>query len=222
MDELNLTYSSKNIGLHSKHLIKRTLVSRTEDCIRRMRWKLWHIRNPSNADPKEKFGFRTTDSPPVMDELESFEKDVWDLIKNVKFKPAGNVLTSKIRNDLNTVKNASKIVVKGDKSRNLYQVSKEVYVKEMTDKITSSYSKGNRAQIDEVNKEAAKIAQRLDIHERVDALQEGESFLTYKDHKNNFPARKEVRLLNPSKTNIGAVSKRVLDKINTTLRQKPT
>ena len=220
MDELNLTYSSKNIGLHSKHLIKRTLVSRTEDCLRRMRWKLWHIRNPSNADPKEKFGFRTTDSPPVMDELESFEKDVWDLIKNVKFKPAGNVLTSKIRNDLNTVKNASKIVVKGDKSRNLYQVSKEVYVKEMTDKITSSYSKGNRAQIDEVNKEAAKIAQRLDIHERVDALQEGESFLTYKDHKNNFPARKEVRLLNPSKTNIGAVSKRVLDKINVTLRQK--
>ena len=137
MDHLNLNYSDKNIGLHSKFLIKRTLVSRTEDLVRRMRWKLWHIRNPSNKDQKETFGFRTTDSPPIMDELESFEKDLWMLVKNVKFKNAGNDLTSKIREDLNDIKNASKIIVKGDKSRKLYKVPKETYVKEMTDKITS-------------------------------------------------------------------------------------
>ena len=65
-----------------------------------MRWKLWHVRNPSNKDQKETFGFRTTDSPPIMDELESFEKDLWMLVKNVKFKNAGNDLTSKIREDL--------------------------------------------------------------------------------------------------------------------------
>ena len=95
-----------------KHLIKRTLVSRTEDLVRRMRWKLWHIRNPSNKDPKETFGFRTTDSPPVMVELEDFEKDLWNLVRQVKFKPAGNDLTSKIREDLNTLKNSSKIILK--------------------------------------------------------------------------------------------------------------
>ena len=47
-----------------------------------------------------------------------------DLAKNVKFKPAGNVLTSKIRIDLNAVKNASKIVVKGNKSRKTQRISK--------------------------------------------------------------------------------------------------
>ena len=145
MEELNLNYNEKNIGLHSKHLIKRTLVSRTEDLVRRMRWKLWHIRNPSNKDPKETFGFRTTDSPPVMVELEDFEKDLWNLVRQVKFKPAGNDLTSKIREDLNTLKNSSKIIVKGDKSRKLYQVNKDSYVKDMTDKITSNYKKGNRS-----------------------------------------------------------------------------
>ena len=220
MEELNLSYNEKCIGLHSKHLIKRTLVSRSEDLVRRMRWKLWHIRNPSNKDPKETFGFRTTDSPPVMVELESFEKDLWNLVRQVKFKPAGNELTSKIREDLNTLKNSSKITVKGDKSRKLYQVDKDSYVKDMTDKITSNYKKGNRAQVEKVNQEAAKIAKKLDLDDRIDALQEGESFISYKDHKPHFPARKEARLLNPSKTNVGAISKHFLDKINVNLRQK--
>ena len=219
MDQLNLNYSEKNIGLHSEHPIKRTLVSRTEDLVRRMRWKLWHIRNPSNKDQKETFGFKTTDSPPIMDELESFEKDLWMLVKHVKFKNAGNDLTSKIREDLNEIKNASKIIVKGDKSRKLYQVPKETYVKEMTDKITSGYRKGHRNLVESVNTEAAEIAHSFDLDDRIDALQEGESFITYKDHKPHFPARKEVRLLNPSKTNVGAISKHILDRINVTLRQ---
>ena len=81
MEELNLGYAEKNIGLHSKDLIKTTLVSRTEDLISRMRWKLFHIRNPSNKDRKETFGFRTTDSPPIMNELVPFEKDLINLIK---------------------------------------------------------------------------------------------------------------------------------------------
>ena len=210
MEQLNLTYNEKNIGLHSKHLIKRTLVSRTEDVVRRMRWKLWHIRNPSNKDPKEKFGFRTTDSPPVMDELESFEKDLWALVKSIKFKPASNVLTSKIREDLNNLKSDSKIIVKGDKSRKLYKVAKDSYVKELKDKITTNYRKGDRSQVDIVNREAAKIAKGFDLDERIDALQEGEGFISYKDHKPNFPGRKEVRLLNPSKTNMGVISKHFL------------
>ena len=185
-----------------------------------MRWKLWHIRNPSNNDPKEKFGFKTTETPPVMNELEAFEKDLWNLVKNIKFKPAGNSLTSKIRDDLNNIRNSSKIIVKGDKSMKLYKVDKDADVKEMTDKITSCYRKGDRNLVEQVNKEAAQIAKRFDLHDRIDALQEGEGFISYKDHKDNFPARKEVRLLNPSKTNIGAISKRIIDKINVELRQK--
>lgn len=220
MDELNLQYAEKNIGLHSKHLIKRTLVSRTEDVVRRFRWKLWHVRNPSQKDPKEKFGFKTTESPPVMAELERFEKDLWDLVKNVKFKPAGSNLMSKIREDLNEIRASSKVIVKGDKSRKMYKVDKESYVKEMNDKITSGYRKGDRNLVDAVNREAASIAKSFDLDDRIDALQEGESFITYKDHKPLFPARKEVRLLNPSKTNLGAISKHIIDKININLRQK--
>ena len=107
MDELNLTYAEKNIGLHSEHLIKTTLISRSEQVLSRMRWKLWHIRNPTNNESKENFGFRTTDSPPVMDELIRFEEDVLNLMKNIKFKPASNQLNKNIKKDLNEIPSCS-------------------------------------------------------------------------------------------------------------------
>ena len=119
MDELNIPYAVKNIGLHSKELIKRTLISRTEDVLRRMRWKLFFIRNPTFRTQKERFGFRTTESPPAMPELFQFESDLISMIKNVKFKPANNELNRKIRRDLNEIKQKEKILVKGDKSRRI-------------------------------------------------------------------------------------------------------
>ena len=221
MEELNLGYAEKNIGLHSKDLIKTTLVSRTEDLISRMRWKLFHIRFPANKERKETFGFRTTESAPIMDELVPFENDLIKLIKNVKFKPAGNPLTNKIRSDLNAVKECEDILVKGDKSRRIYKVQERTYKKELADKISSNYRKADRDLVENVNREAAVIANNLgELDERIDAMPESESFITYKDHKDNFPARKEVRLLNPSKSNIGRISKKILDAINSTLRQK--
>ena len=220
MDEINLTYAEKTIGLHSEHLIKRTLIFRTEQVLSRMRWKLWHIRNPSNNESKERFGFRTTESPPIMDELIRFEEDVLSMMKSVKFKPASNELNKKIKKDLNEIRNKQKILVKGDKSRRLFQVVKEDYVKEMKDEITWKYRKANPQMICEVNKEAAKLTSKLELDDRIDALPEAEAFFTYKDHKSNFPERKELRLLNPSKSNVGKISKKILDRINTDLRQK--
>ena len=96
MDELNIQYSEKNIGLHSKDLIKRTLISRTEDVLRRMRWKLFHIRNPTFNSQKERSGFKTTNSPPAMHKLFKFESDLISMTKNIKFKPANNDINRRI------------------------------------------------------------------------------------------------------------------------------
>ena len=220
MDEINLTYAEKCIGLHSEHVIKRTLIFRTEQVLSRMRWKLWHIRNPNNNESKERFGFRTTDSPPVMDELIRFEEDVLNLMKNIKFKPARNQLNEKIKRDLHEIRGKQKILVKGDKSRRIFQVDKEDYVKAMKDEITKKYKKANPQKICEVNREAARLTSKLELDDRIDALPEGEAFFTFKDHKNNFPERTELRLLNPSKSNVGKISKKILDRVNTDLRLK--
>ena len=45
-------------------------------------------------------------------------------------------------------------------------------------------------------------------------MQESESYITVKDHKKDFPHKISCRLINPSKSDIGKISKHILDKIN--------
>ena len=45
-------------------------------------------------------------------------------------------------------------------------------------------------------------------------------FITRKDHKENFRANPKTRLINPTKSELGRVSKQMLDRINTEIRTK--
>ena len=51
-------------------------------------------------------------------------------------------------------------------------------------------------------------------------MQKNDCFISFKDHKDGFPGRVETRLINPSKTNIGKISKVILQRINSNLRLK--
>ena len=46
------------------------------------------------------------------------------------------------------------------------------------------------------------------------------AFITIKDHKENFENNMKCRLINPTKTEIGRVSKYILDRINTDIGSK--
>ena len=46
----------------------------------------------------------------------------------------------------------------------------------------------------------------------------GESFITLKDHKDDFNNAPKTRLINPAKNEIGRISKNLLDDINQQLR----
>ena len=59
-----------------------------------------------------------------------------------------------------------------------------------------------------------KIAHKLEIDDRVEKMQETEAFLTIKDHKEGFPHTLSFRLINPSKSDIGKISKSLLGTIN--------
>ena len=45
-----------------------------------------------------------------------------------------------------------------------------------------------------------------------------DAFITIKDHKENFPSNVKCRLINPSKGELGKVSKVILDNINNNIR----
>ena len=93
-------------------------------------------------------------------------------------------------------------------------MSTEDYQKHSRNNITKTHKKSNRNRVNDINLDAKKIAQKLKIDDRVEKIQETEAFLTIKDHNEGFPHRLSFHLINPPKSDIGKISKSLLDTIN--------
>ena len=219
MNKLNLQYSLKNIPIPSKLQYHKQLVSKVENFLTRLRWKMFFILNPANhATQKETYGFKKNNSCPQMKELKPFEDDLLDLISNIQFKPCQSNFQNQLRKDCNMIKNSNDIIVKGDKTSNLYKIPINEYKNILVNNVTKEYKKVTHDEISKVNSEAATIAKSLDLGDRIEVQSQSEAYITIKDHKEDFPNRIQHRLINPAKTNIGIVSKHLLEKLNSELR----
>ena len=189
---------------------QKMLVSKVESFIGRLRWKLFNINNPGTTS-KQTYGFKTTNPPPQQDELKSFEEDMFALAKNIQFRQVNNSFSSSINEKIKTIHDSKDVLVKADKSKNIYQIPVAEYRKVLQENITADYKKSTNEKVLTVNKEASKITSNLKISDRVDNYIQSDAFLTIKDHKQAFPSRVECRLLNPAKSNIGIISKQILE-----------
>ena len=90
----------------------------------------------------------------------------------------------------------------------------------ITNTVTKDYKHAYEIEVINVNKESLYllIANEPGLEKRVEILSRGVAFITVKDHKSNFPSRVDVRLLNPSKSQIGKISKIKLQEINSNIR----
>ena len=68
-----------------------------------------------------------------------------------------------------------------------------------------------------IHKQNKDIATKLGIDDRVDTTANKDAFITLKDHKPNFTNKPTCRLINPTKSEIGKVSKGILDRINSNI-----
>ena len=68
--------------------------------------------------------------------------------------------------------------------------------------------------------EDKKLAKELDIEDRVHRTKENEAFITIKDHKENFRNNTKCRLINPTKPELGKVSKKILEKKIVEIKEK--
>ena len=80
--------------------------------------------------------------------------------------------------------------------------------------ITKSYKKAHPNTVRDIHTENKKIATKLGIDDRVDTTANKDAFITLKDHKPNFANKPTCRLINPTKSEIGKISKVTLDRIN--------
>ena len=82
------------------------------------------------------------------------------------------------------------------------------------DNITKTYKKAEYNQLNKIDVKAKRITEKLRIDDRVETTATKEAFITLKDHKDNFENKPTCRLINPSKQEIGKISKQILDSIN--------
>ena len=154
-----------------------------------------------------------------MAELKNFENDMYDLVKNVKFKHTmQNTLQNTLKRNINDMKQENRMYVAADKTKNYYKVSKETYKEMMTQNVTKEYKKSDKKVVDKINKEDKEIAENLELDNRIYAFSERDSFITIKDHKENYINNTKCRLINPAKSEVGKISKKILSRVVTSLR----
>ncbi len=221
MEQVNFGYSTKNIPAPTQRTYLKSLIAKTEKFLRAVRWRTFFYLNPEKTPKqKETFGFKSTKSPPPVPELKDFEDGMLNLVQNIKFKRQSKPFLNKLRNDTSTIKDDKKLFISADKTTNFYKVTHADYNKLMDDNISKSYKKASKSTEKNITITDKKIAAQLELDDRIDTTAHNQAFLTLKDHKPNFPNKPTCRLINPSKSELGKVSKKILDSINQQVRDQ--
>ena len=129
-----------------------------------------------------------------------------------------NNIQQKMYEDMRRFKESDSIFVKSDKSCNLYEIEKGKYKQMMFKEVVKNYRKAPPDLEKELNCEAKMLAHRLGIVDRVEKYSTKNCLITIKDHKSDFKTNPECRLINPAKTQIGRVSKIIVQDICDLLR----
>ena len=90
-------------------------------------------------------------------------------------------------------------------------MSKENCNKLLHDKITQNYKKYSNIIKRKIDKEVGNIAKFSRIEDIIECYAERSGLLTLEDQKGNFRSNTNCRLLKPSKSGIGVISKTFLD-----------
>ena len=142
------------------------------------------------------------------------------LIGNIQFRKPRDGFQTSLQRDVECIRGSEDIFVPADKTKNGYRMGKAQYERLLQDNITKHYKTAEEDAYDKINKEAQTIANTLEIAGRMDVMARRKSFITLKDHKENFENSLPCRLINPAKSEMGRVSKQILDGINGKLKSR--
>ena len=105
------------------------------------------------------------------------------------------------------------VIVQSDKTSNYFIMDVDEYQGHLNKEIMKSYRKVDSSIIENIDEEAASLVTRIDLDDRIEGIAKKQAFLTIKDHKDDFPSKLSFRVINAAKTNLGKISKDILDLI---------
>ena len=110
--------------------------------------------------------------------------------------------------------------MQADKTSNFYEMTKEHYEKTLLDNVTKGYKQCKDSALRKVNLEAKEFAEHFCVDDKLEVMAEQPCFFTIKDHKDDFRTNPKYRLINPNKSELGLLSKRVIEDVNDRLRNR--
>ena len=141
------------------------------------------------------------------------------MVHNIKFRNVNSKFQNKLNEDFSKIKKSTKAFIPADKTSNFYKLDKAQHDKLLRDSITTTYKKASADAGNIIDSQAKSIAQKLNIDSRTEQIAKQQAFITLKDHKDNFTNHPKCRLINPAKSELGKVSKQILDDINSKIRK---
>ena len=211
-----------NIPIPPRPAFEKQLLVKTCDFDERLRWKAFFELNPeAKKDPIRTYGFKTDKAAPQIKELVAFERELFHLVTNIEYKQhTQSAFQKELTQSVKEINRSDKIFLLADKTTNIYKVSPEHYNKLLTENITKDYIKTTESAVQSCNRQASTIAHSLQLERRIEAQSESNAYITVKDHKEDFRDRTKCRLINPAKSEIGKISKQLLEEINMQIRKK--
>ena len=226
MDPFDFAHSLKNIPIPPKESYLKLLIGKTEDFIGRLRWATYHFLNPidpnakkSKDAPEKTYGFPKPGTAPQSQELIPFEHDLCELIAGVEFTEARSTYQNKLAKAVSEINKSDKIFLMADKTTGIYKVSPEKYHKLLIENVTKDYKLVTEKDVDSINLEAKKLAEELKLADRIETFGNSQAFISLKDHKEDYKTKPKCRLINPAKSQIGNISKQILQNVNKELRE---
>ena len=220
-EQINFQYSMKNIPVPTKQEYLLELIHSVREFEKRMKWRSHFFLNPQPTGiKKETFGFNTSKAAPIIPKLKTLEDNLLKLVKDIEFREHNNSFQNKLKHDARNIKNEEKVLIKADKTTNYYKMEKDDYKEHMHRSVTKDYKKAGNDDFNNVTKEDKVIANKLEIADRVYTTSKREAFITLKDHKPNYINNPTFRLINPTKQELGKVSKQKLEKIVSVVKEK--
>ena len=223
MEKKNFGISEKNIPIPMKQEHNMQTIYRSEKLVRRMRWEAKFELDPKEKGRKsETFGIPSQKPAPSVPELKEFERGLYGLVAGIQYKDGANKsgFQRKLESEIREIRKEERVIVGADKSSNFYKMSSDSYNELLEKAVHKDFKKANEGEKERISKVDKATAISLSISDRVFQTEMKKVKVTVKDHKEDFINKTQTRLINPTKPNLGRVSKAKLEKLNRQIKGK--
>ena len=218
---MNFDFSLKNIPLGDRTIYMEMMISAMEKFDRNLSWRAFFKLNPHLVSKaKETFGFNSTRAAPRVKELQAFERDLVKLVQNMKFRRRSKPFLAVLKDEVKKIDQKKDLIIPADKTSNNYLVPADKYQDLVNKEIHKQYKKATVDEVKKVNSEHAATAVELELDDRIFKTAPRDCFITLKDHKPEFAANPKVRLINPTKGEVGKVAMQIVDDMVKQIRAK--